>query len=856
MLKRLFSLFLSTAVFLVSGLSGTYINTVMAKEESVSYWTEDFEGYDNKFSVISSRDYFWQADSAEQNAADGLIYGVGSRSGGSTAALSEKINSSKYTENIIELDFRLDACTANAASYISLLGNKCTSESLNEALAGQIVTVKAATGGSNGKWSTITVNGKDIKTAANLTDGKENGSNLKRDTTGWIHLSVKPDFEKQTAEIVLTRKSNGTVIYSGETDFVNQSSDFEYIYISGGKTYGAAWIDNVKVSGVYNSNNEPEATPSHPAPATIAPLPEREDIYDMHTEDLENPMGIDEETPAFSWKQSSENRGVMQTGYRVTVAKDEALSDIVWDSGEVNSDVSVDVRYGGTALEPRTRYYWNVTVTDNDGSHHSGTVQWFETGLMGVNSSVWNGAQWIGSPDTTVNADSSATFKIETDFKLGDGTSSAGFVVNARNKDNYVLADVNLDTRLVKLYYYCDNAWDNAVPAVTALGNADGYYISTDAVAEGAEHDEHSIAISEDNRNLVISINGTEIVNEEKVIPANETNKPRRERMMQFGFKQNSGSVSYDNMTVTETHQNLVFQSDSFDNDNGALSSLGTVRDGKLVVENEFRLTNAVPGVNVRKSFNVSGEIKSARLYSSARGFYNAYLNGNLVNNDFLNPGYTDYNMRVQYQTYDITDMLRQGENTIGATVSKGYYSGYVGNRNEAMLYGKQNSFIGQIVIDYADGTTDTIVTDSTWQFTDKGPLINGDNMQGEMYDARLEFDWNDANDGRWKSCGVLSWPGNVKGVFTPKQNVATFELSAQQGPAQQIERILTPVSEPYENPEGHFVYDLGQNMAGIIRFNAKGANGQSIKIRYGEMCYSGGRIFFENLRNAAYIYL
>ena len=74
--------------------------------------------------------------------------------------------------------------------------------------------------------------------------------------------------------------------------------------------------------------------------------------------------------------------------------------------------------------------------------------------------------------------------------------------------------------------------------------------------------------------------------------------------MMQFGFKQNSGSVSYDNMTVTETHQNLVFQSDSFDNDNGALSSLGTVRDGKLVVENEFRLTNAVPGVNVRKSFN------------------------------------------------------------------------------------------------------------------------------------------------------------------------------------------------------------------------------------------------------------
>ncbi len=277
---------------------------------------------------------------------------------------------------------------------------------------------------------------------------------------------------------------------------------------------------------------------------------------------------------------------------------------------------------------------------------------------------------------------------------------------------------------------------------------------------------------------------------------------------------------------------------------------MGEVSGGRLVVEDRFELISPSPSVNLRKSFSAKKPVRAARLYAAAMGFYESYINGKKVNSSFYEPGFTDYRKRIEYRAYDVTEFISPGENTIGAIVAKGYYSGYLGYNSKPMVYGRQNYFIGMLLLEYADGTRETVVTDKTWQFTDKGAVINGDYLQGEDYDARLEFDWANKADKRWRDCGIVPWPqfaeatnGEVEGV--------RFEMSAPQPPAV-AERIIQLSKEPTEAVKGHFVYDAGQNLVGTVRLRIKGERGFSVKLRYGEMCYKNGRLYTANLRNAA----
>lgn len=147
---------------------------------------------------------------------------------------------------------------------------------------------------------------------------------------------------------------------------------------------------------------------------------------------------------------------------------------------------------------------------------HESEVTWFETGLMGKDASVWNNAQWIGSPKQTTNTACLYSYQMNVDFKTDIG-NKAGIVLSARNKDNYVLFDVDMDNRTLMIYEYCDNAWDGStkeghIPTVTILGSKVGYIISKDAVSEGLEHDWNTISITVDNRDLSVSINNVTII--------------------------------------------------------------------------------------------------------------------------------------------------------------------------------------------------------------------------------------------------------------------------------------------------------------------------------------------------------
>ena len=564
---------------------------------------------------------------------------------------------------------------------------------------------------------------------------------------------------------------------------------------------------------------------------------------------MENPLGIDEANPVFSWKLKAAAGGVLQKNCRIGVYSDSVEQKLVWDSGVMESGRCAAVRYEGPALLPCTRYYWMVSGEDQTGSRFHSRLSWFETGLMNPSAEAWEGAQWIGSPRLTTNTAALTAYRFQTDFFVEPG-NKAGIVLAARNKDNFILFEVDLGSRLLTVREFCDNAWegsmaDGNMPTVTTLGRPGGYPISLEAVPEDREQKFNRLVIEVRGRELSVSINGCHIIWHRKdTMPQADLFMPRKSALMNVGFRQLDSRAAYRHILISDLNTRSVLQKDDFTDESGVLSGLGVVKNGSLLVVNRFELVNPVPSVNLRKTFTIDREVLDARLYASARGFYETRINDGATDQTFLKPGFTDYRLRIFYQTFDVTSLLKQGENTLDAVAAKGYYSGFVGYSGP-MIYGEQPDFIGMLKIRFADGSSRTLVTDGSWLFSDRGPILEADYLDGESVDARLK-------PVQWRPCGVHPWPEPpvpTNGSF--KEQQPAFALTAQCGPSAVIERTLSPVSM-VESPPGHFVYDLGQNIVGTIRLRVRGEKGLSLKLRYGEMSYPNGEIYIRNLRSAA----
>lgn len=242
-----------------------------------------------------------------------------------------------------------------------------------------------------------------------------------------------------------------------------------------------------------------------------------------------------------------------------------------------------------------------------------------------------------------------------------------------------------------------------------------------------------------------------------------------------------------------------------------------------------------------RKEFTVTGEILSARVYATSRGLYEVQLNGCKVGEYLLTPGWTSYNKRLQYQTYDVTDMLGNGDNAIGAVIGNGWYRGplatWTGDDCTGK-YGKRTAFFLQLHIKYTDGREQIIVTDESWKTTDS-PILMSEIYHGETYDARLEKqDWDKPgfNDTDWTQVHKVKVDRNI--------------LLAQEGvPIKAIETIK-PL-KIFETPAGETVVDMGQNMVGWVRFCVKGPRGSRVVLKHGEMLDKYGNFYNENLRTA-----
>ena len=463
-------------------------------------------------------------------------------------------------------------------------------------------------------------------------------------------------------------------------------------------------------------------------------------------------------------------------------------------------------------------------------------------------------AEWIGAPYKTYNIGGVTHYRLSVDFVAENG--KCGIVIAARSREDYFLIDIDLENRRVYVIEHNDNAWsgsyESGIRATREIrGHKNGYEIPASVIVSGTLKSEHHLSVEVDKLEITLSIDGVIVIDKEPLIEEVEPIRPYRQRMFLFGFKQSEDKAVYDNLKIEaldKTPATLV--EDGFDSEYSNCAYLGKVRGGKLVVENTFSLTSAVPAVNVGKTINVSGTLKSAKIYAAARGVYDLFVNGKRVNDSFYNPGFTDYHMRIMYQTYDITDALNEGENVIGATVGNGYYSGFIGYLRNPMIYGTQPSFMAKIVLTYGNGDTKTIVTDGSWNFTDCGAVVFDDFLNGEFYDARRELDWHDLESPIWGKCGIIPNDDLVSPINGTFQEPVKFEMTEQRGPLAEIYKKIT-AEYVGENPKGRFVYDLGQNIVGTAKIKVKGERGAMLKIRYGEMCYRSGEVYLRNLRAA-----
>lgn len=247
-----------------------------------------------------------------------------------------------------------------------------------------------------------------------------------------------------------------------------------------------------------------------------------------------------------------------------------------------------------------------------------------------------------------------------------------------------------------------------------------------------------------------------------------------------------------------------------------------------------------LPSPHLRKEFEVDGEVERAVIYFTAQGFAEMHLNGQRIGDEFFTPpGWTDYRERIYYGTYDVTNLLRQGDNAIAGILGDGWFRGNISTKGQNQ-YGDKIRLLSQLQIDYVDGRSEIISSDNTWKAA-FGPIQESDMQAGETYDARLEMPgWNQSgfDDSEWAQVDTGS-----------ALNTEPLIQAYPGPPVRRTEEL--PVVEITEPMDELYVFDLGQNFSGWIRLKVNGEAGDKVVMRFGEMLNEDGTVYTENLRSA-----
>ncbi|RKX34682.1 MAG: alpha-L-rhamnosidase [Verrucomicrobia bacterium] len=253
----------------------------------------------------------------------------------------------------------------------------------------------------------------------------------------------------------------------------------------------------------------------------------------------------------------------------------------------------------------------------------------------------------------------------------------------------------------------------------------------------------------------------------------------------------------------------------------------------------EPRKSQPNPAWLLRRSFSLAEPPKSARLYITARGWFEPWINGKRIGQDHLAPGWTDYNKRIEYSTYDVTGRIQPGENTLGSWLADGWACSWLMGSKKG-YYGDKPSLLAALRIKHRDGRIEWIASDRKWQCR-RSPITSAGLYEGEVYDARREVtDWSGPESGSnrgWKPVAPTPHPPDIN-------------LTAKALPPVRTVEEFPPRKLTQPRP-GLWVFDLGQNIAGVARLRIRQPRGTRLTLRHAEMLQADGSIYTENLRGA-----
>ena len=542
----------------------------------------------------------------------------------------------------------------------------------------------------------------------------------------------------------------------------------------------------------------------------------------LRVEQRVNPLGIDGMRPAFSWQSDSTERGWKQTAYRVKVATTEArlraAKADLWDSGKVASAESVGVAYAGPELKARQRYFWTVEVWDGQSRETSAAAAaWWEMGLLAP--ADWT-AKWIRRDDP------------EEDKELKEirwiGLPSAQPSPRAQPLKAEFRYELHLAKRpfSASLHVFSPGSFTVTVNGVETGHKREWSSFEREEILERLKFGEGARG----DNSIVVSVSAPKAKDVTRSYPAALAavlrlgQSPEATERIVTGPRWTVRAPGDEGWTPAK--------------DLGSLRglSLGTGADRVSRTPPPERV--ASDGSLFRREFDAKDRVVSARLYVTALGSYRVFVNGQRVGEDVLTPGFTDFRKRVLYQTYDVTEQIKNGgRNVLAAMLGAGWHG-------SPMLWSGVHVFPGpdllrvQLEMTLADGSQQTVVSDEGWKAT-RSPILSSEIYAGEAYDARLAnpgWDRPGAAAGKWSAAVVEEAP-------------AGLALSAEPDAPVHRTGTVRPVSVTMVGQDA--VFDMGQNIVGVARLRVHGFAGTTVKLRFAERLNPDGTVYTENLRNA-----
>ncbi|MBK7878355.1 MAG: family 78 glycoside hydrolase catalytic domain [Planctomycetes bacterium] len=551
----------------------------------------------------------------------------------------------------------------------------------------------------------------------------------------------------------------------------------------------------------------------------------------LRLEYLENPMGVGEPKPRFSWELDDPRRGATQSAYELVVASDRAALEAgradVWSPGRVSSSATNQIEYGGPALAFDHEYWWRVRSFDAAGaaSPWSAPATWTMGPLV---TSDWRGT-WIADPRP-----------IEKGAPKHHGWRSSW--KSAQDDMVWVQLDFGqqrtFDT--VKLY----PAHPNDDPKAGA-----GYLFPI----------QYRMWIADEPTFMkkspihIVDETAFDVKNPGDVPKVHDLGSRMSVRYVRFGFLKHAQSegqgfgvalaeIELLDRGVVTSRGAAITSNDSVESDGWGLTKL---IDGDTQ-SHAAREVPLPPAPHLRGEFALSTDVKRATAYVTALGLYELHVNGSVVGDRVLAPEWTRYDGHVQYQAYDVTSLVRKGNNAAGLVLGDGWYAGRIGLADTLPgfprrgLYGDKPLALLQVEIELVNGDRSRFTTGPAWKSTLEGPIRSSDLLDGETYDARRAlagWDQPGFDDAAWVPVEAVGQPDD--GIYWQPSE-----------PMRVVEEL--PARSITEPAKGTYVVDFGRVVTGRCRITCSGAAGETVVLRHGEMLDAEGRLYTANLRGAA----